>query len=384
MKTVLFVLHSADYYSGATRSMTDIIIRLHTEKKINALVLLPDSEGSAIELLTNNGIKTIHFPYKSLMQDERSPLWKRVLKIPVYVMRLLYHFKAARIIANEVNDADIIYSNTSTIILGALVAKIAKKPHIWHFREFRQEDHRIHFFLGEKWHMKFASRHADIYIMISQSMVEKHKYCLPENRIRLIYNELPEKYILSRECYNVNDTLSVLIAGDVKPGKGQLEVVEAVGRLRQKGTSVALNIAGKCSDNEYLQRIRDIINNYNITDSVIFHGMVKDMNSLRKRMDVGIVASCQEAFGRVTVEGMLGRLCMVGCNSGGTKELITDGLTGLLYEPGDIEGLVACLEKLNADRSYLSELAENSFDYAKSRFTNGACSNEVYRIIEEI
>lgn len=114
---------------------------------------------------------------------------------------------------------------------------------------------------------------------------------------------------------------------------------------------------------------------------MIFCGMVEDMNSLRAKMDIGIVASSLEAFGRVTIEGMLAHLCMVGCSSGGTKELIKDKVTGLLYEPGKIQGLVECLKYLNENRADLKKISENGFRYAECTFTEGACSEKVYQII---
>lgn len=384
MRKVLFVFHSANYYSGATRSMTDIVIRLHSQKKVEATVLVPEKIGSATDLLNENGIKVIYYPYESLMQDERSPLWKRTLKIPLYIKRYISQQRLAKQCSEKFSDVDVIYSNTSTILFGAMIAEQLKVPHIWHFREFRHEDHKIHLFLGEKWHMNYASRHADCFIMISKSMAEKHISCLPENKIKMIYNELPKTYIIPRENYNMNQPLQLLIAGDVKPGKGQLDVVEAVGQLKQMGITTFLSIAGKCGDADYKMTIEKRIEQYGINENVRFCGMVQNMNTLRSLMDIGIVASGQEAFGRVTIEGMLAHLCIVGCNSGGTKELIKNNVTGLCYEPGDIQGMVDCLARLHTDRELLRHISEAGFRYAEQTFTAGACSSEVYRTIIEI
>lgn len=381
MKKVLFVFHSANYYSGATRSMTDIVIQLHKKKEINALVLIPEKDGSAKELLESNGIKVIFLPFKSLMQDERAPIWRRTLKFPVYCVRYLKQKSLVRRRLELFSDIDVVYSNTSTILLGAMIAEKLNVPHIWHFREFRHEDHKIHFFLGERWHMHYVSTHVDKLIMISKSMARKHIKYIPNEKMEIVYNELPKSYILPQKNYNIDKPLQLLIAGDVKPGKGQLDAVEAVGYLKQLGIEIFLSIAGKCSDIEYKKKIDDRIAYYGINENVIFCGMVKDMNSLREKMDIGIVASSLEAFGRVTIEGMLAHLCMVGCSSGGTKELIKDKVTGLLYEPGKIQGLVECLKYLNENRDDLKKISETGFQYAECTFTEGACSEKVYQII---
>lgn len=382
MKRVLFVFHNANYYSGATRSMTDIVVKIHN--RIDATVLVPENEGSAKDVLEANGVKVVSMPYKVLMQDERSPVWKRALKTPIYYIRYLQQKRMAKTGAALFSDIDIVYSNTSTVFLGAMIAKELSVPHIWHFREFRHEDHRIHCFLGERWHMNYVASHADKIIMISKSMVKKHSTYFSADKIELIYNELPKSYIISKQKYNENKHLQLLIAGDVKPGKGQLDVVKAVGQLKQQGTTVILNVAGKCTDVDYKEKIEKCIEDYKIKDNVIFHGMIKDMNALRSKMDVGIVASSLEAFGRVTIEGMLAHLCMVGCNSGGTKELIQNEETGLLYEPNDVHNLTAILQSLNDDRDRLMGIAENGFKYAEQTFTEGACSNRVLQIITDL
>lgn len=383
MKKVLFVFHSANYYSGATRSMTDIVIQLHRMKKVDALVLIPEKDGSAKDLLESNGVEVISLPFESLMQDERSPIWKRILKFPVYCVRYLKQENLVRTRANLFSNIDVVYSNTSTILMGAMIAEKLNVPHIWHFREFRHEDHKIHFFLGEKWHMRYVLTHADKLIMISKSMAQKHSKFFPKKKMEIVYNELPKSYIIPRKSYNADRPLQLLIAGDVKPGKGQLDAVEAVGCLKQQGITTFLSIAGKCSDNDYKKKIDNRIAHYGIDENVTFCGMVKDMNSLRAKMDIGIVASSLEAFGRVTIEGMLAHLCMVGCSSGGTKELIENRVTGLLYEPGQIQGLIKCLKYLNTNRDVLKNISETGFLYAESTFTEGACSEKIYQIINE-
>ena len=161
-------------------------------------------------------------------------------------------------------------------------------------------------------------------------------------------------------------------------------MVKAVGQLKQQGTTVILNVAGKCADIDYKEKIEKCIEHYKIKDNVIFYGMVKDMNTLRSKMDIGIVASSLEAFGRVTIEGMLAHLCMVGCNSGGTKELIQNEKTGLLHEPNEVHNLVSILQSLNDDRDRLISIAENGFKYAEQTFTEGACSSRVLQIITDL
>jgi glycosyltransferase involved in cell wall biosynthesis len=55
--------------------------------------------------------------------------------------------------------------------------------------------------------------------------------------------------------------------------------------------------------------------------------------------DVFAMASRAEPFGLVYVEAMAMRLPVVAFRTGGTPEVVVDGVTGLLSEPDDLERL---------------------------------------------
>ena len=133
----------------------------------------------------------------------------------------------------------------------------------------------------------------------------------------------------------------------------------------------------------YYSEVNNYVKNHNLSDQVYFDGFKTKMNEYRADMDIGIVVSKSEAFGRVTVEGMLSNLAMIGADSAGTSELITDNVTGLLYKNGDIDELAEKLVYLYKDRQKLKELAINGFDFAK-KFTEGNAADEIYDVITKL
>lgn len=68
------------------------------------------------------------------------------------------------------------------------------------------------------------------------------------------------------------------------------------------------------------------------------------MPEIRKNVDIEIVSSKQEAFGKITVEAMMGQIPVIGSNSGGTKELIKHNQNGLLFESGNADDLAKKIE----------------------------------------
>jgi len=84
-----------------------------------------------------------------------------------------------------------------------------------------------------------------------------------------------------------------------------------------------------------------------------------DLPSLMADSDVVVVPTiAQEALGRTAVEAMGAGRPVVASRIGGLPFTITDGVTGLLFEPGNKEGLVACLERLIANPEYSISLGQ--------------------------
>jgi glycosyltransferase involved in cell wall biosynthesis len=91
-----------------------------------------------------------------------------------------------------------------------------------------------------------------------------------------------------------------------------------------------------------------------------------------------------ETFGRVTIEAMAFRLPVLGTACGGTKEIVIDGVTGLLHPPGGAGKpvLAANILKLMNSRSRASELGEAGFQRVSRKFTDVRFYQELAEIIE--
>lgn len=70
--------------------------------------------------------------------------------------------------------------------------------------------------------------------------------------------------------------------------------------------------------------------------------------------DIVVVPSLYEPMGYVVLEAMASGKAIVASQTGGIPELLTHGETGLLFPPGDVEKLVACLRML-MDKPQLRE-----------------------------
>ena len=93
--------------------------------------------------------------------------------------------------------------------------------------------------------------------------------------------------------------------------------------------------------------------------------------------------SYREGFGVACAEGMAHGKPVVASRVGGLLDLVVDGETGLVVEPGDIPGLRDALERLLDDRELRLRLGEAGRERAIERFAWPHVTAELIRAYGE-
>lgn len=376
---VLFVMHNNFLYSGATLAMLEVIEQLNKIYGIEVEVLFPKDGGTANQYCSENEIPYYVANYYVQMFSETDSCIKNCLKLPLLYIRELKMKKSCKALKNIMRNIDLVYSNSCTTLFGLLLSKMYSIPHIWHIREFGDLDHRLIYPFGKKRYFALANKIDSEIVLISKCLYESRREYFQKEKMHLIYDDVNRKYNNPTEK-SEKEKLNILIAGDIKAGKGQMIAIEALGLLKVMAVNdFELFIVGKVGDQKYKDEMNELVEKYSIQDRIHYLGHVSDMNNIRMKMDIGIVASNSEAFGRVTVEGMLSKMAMVGRNSGATPEILQDGLTGLLYD-GTAEDLKNKLILLR-DRQFRINIAEKGYTKAVLSYVNGNCAKQVAELI---
>jgi len=142
------------------------------------------------------------------------------------------------------------------------------------------------------------------------------------------------------------------IVGHLQRWKGQLVVVEAVARARERHPDLRCLIVGGVHrlGEEYADELRARIAALGLERHVILTGARRDVAACMDAMDVVIHSSIRpEPFGRVLIEAMaLGRP-VIAPRLGGPREIVADGETGILVTPRDPEALGQAIARLIGD-----------------------------------
>ena len=138
---------------------------------------------------------------------------------------------------------------------------------------------------------------------------------------------------------------TLLYLGRLKRYKRVDLLLEAVGRLRRKGTAVRLLVAGKGDHESELLRLRQRLG---LGNSVEFLGYVSEQEKVRllRRSWVHVLTSPKEGWGISVLEAAACATPTVASDSPGLRDSVQHGKTGLLVPHGDLEALAGALSVL--------------------------------------
>ncbi len=185
--------------------------------------------------------------------------------------------------------------------------------------------------------------------------------------------------------------IRIFFLGRLERRKGPDILLAAAAQIMRKYKQVDVYMAGNDqllapTGRTYRQDFEAQYIGTDIGARVHFLGFINEEEKWRQYAlcDIYCMPSRSESFGIPFVEAMACGKPVVGCRAGGMPEVITEGETGLLAEPGDVESLVACLESLIADTSLRKRMGKAARRRYEQEFTSDKYAErmerEFYRI----
>ena len=166
----------------------------------------------------------------------------------------------------------------------------------------------------------------------------------------------------------------LLVAGRVVREKGIHVAIESLALLRDAGCSSmpTLDIVGPQLDPTYSESLRRLVAQCGLQRLVSFHPQVprEAMPDVYRSHDILIFPSVyEEPFALTMLEAMACGLPVVGTATGGSKEILRHGETGLVFRTGDARSLAGQVRRLLADPHLGRTLADNALHRVRQDFT---------------
>ena len=296
-------------------------------------------------------------------------------------------WRCARGVASVAKGCDVIYANTAkALVVGMLAGRLAKRPVVFHLHDLVTASHFSP--VSRLTLVNLSNRAAAVVANSKASLAALRAAAGQPKRVAVVYNGFRAgDWTTSQAPAPARPPLQLGLFGRLTAWKGQHVAVEALTRLPPGAAT--LHLVGDAlygeADQTYAERLRADVADAGLVEAVRFLGQRDDVAALMHACDVVVhTSTAPEPFGRVIVEGMLCGKPVIATRGGGVEEIVTDGVTGLLVEPGDAAGLASAVLRLRDDPALAARLAEAGRTMAAERFTVERMVAGVRDVVEDV
>ena len=173
----------------------------------------------------------------------------------------------------------------------------------------------------------------------------------------------------------------LLTVGNLLIHKNHRAVISAVARLRETYPRIILKIAGAGPEEKNL---RALCQSMGVSDIVEFLGVCsrERVRELMSECDIFVMPSWDEGFGIVYIEAMSQGKPVIASQGEGIADVITEGKTGFLVDPHDVDELTERIRQLADDKELAQRVGKAAQELVLREFTwqkNVDRLMEVYR-----
>jgi len=190
---------------------------------------------------------------------------------------------------------------------------------------------------------------------------------VPEGKISTIYLGIEDEWFRPKATVVKTDSrVRAAISGRLVPWKGHRTFIHALAKVAEQGVSIEGWIIGD-GDPAYRNELEELAGRL-IPGRVKFWGHISNVRNVLQECDVLLHCSSREPFGLSIVEAMALELPVIAADVEGPREIITNGIDGLLVPPNDVDAYAAHLLRLSLDDDHRNSIAKKAHMTANERF----------------
>ena len=364
MKSILFLHSSSDLY-GASRIFLQIVE--NAIRQGDRAVVILSEEGPLTDQLREKGAEIHIFKLGILRRRYMTP-WGILNRL--YYLIVAY-FKLKSLIQSE--EIDLVYSNGTAVMIGAITCLKTKTPHIWHIHEVVTPPWPLN-----KWQIYLMDQVSNVQIAVSRA-AENHWKSLvkkPERIIQL-FNGVDKKHYA--EVSSPSGKISIGMIGRVNHWKGQPYFLAIAKEL---GSSYSYVMAGDpYPGNEYLLEENEDLRK-KLAVEVTNLGYVADNRHFFKKIHVLILPSIQtDPLPTVILEAMAAGKPVIATKQGGALDMVKEGETGFFIPIEEPKIAAKKIRQLLENPDEINRMSINARKRAQEHFSLERFNEEMTRII---
>ena len=283
------------------------------------------------------------------------------------------------------NDIHIIHSfQTSSAPYAMALSEQTGVPHVVQFRNTYNE--RGHY-------LRFGLHRARVLLTLSDSMMDRYvalagASARPDQIRVVIPNGIDvEAYRRRAQVRDLRAELGLAprqpvvgLVGALSSRKDSLLALEVAAQVRRSFPPVRFLFVGGFSDEAYRARVLDRTRALDLTECCVFAGHQEDAAPWYGAMDLLLHTAWREGHAKVFNEAMVMSRPIVSSRITGSVDVIEEGVTGLLCEPGDAAAFARAVAELLGAPAVRQRMGEAGRLRVESRYS----SERSLRRLEEL
>lgn len=389
---------------GATMSLFYIVEKLD-RSRYEPVVMFLGGEGPGVELFREAGIRVVlpvGITWYAHAENARFRFFSRRPLRPVTdFFRINASARKLRLIYQEL-AIDLVHLNTSLLIPAGIAAKRSGIKVIWHIREplFRG-------WAGIRRHFvrKAIVQNSDAIIAISREDASRLGGDI--DKLQVVYNyidfakfdyRLPGLDV--RREFNIPENRVVICnLGGVIHSKGPDVYMKAALEVWKKHAEIVFllvgyppvpksGFAGRVKEMlgfpDAARAVRNLQRSNPDLQSIIFTGLRKDIPAILAASDILVWSATVPHFARPIIEAGAMQKPVVASDFPNSREIVSEGLTGLLYRHDDPAELADRLNSLIASPELRRVMGHEGYKIARERFDAQHNAKRIYDIYDEL
>lgn len=320
------------------------LLRHLNREAFEPLVALPGA-GPLVERIARLGVETVILPQQKLKARNPLPYLKTV-------------FSFVNLVRGR--HIDLIHSNMDIgNQYGVVVAKLTGIPIICHTRNI----------LSERSFRRMLLGYANVLIANSRAVAASYaNYVTKSQKIVVIHNGVDSNEfspirarsgVFRRKLELPDDAFVIGHIARICPEKGQHTLIDAMALVAKTYSEVYALIVGDTIIDDsvaFLMSLKQRMLEHKLDERVIFMGFVDNIIDLYADLNLVVLSSLCEPFGRTLIEAMAMEKPVVATRAGGVVEVVEHGVNGLLVQPNNhiqlAETILKVIENRNAAREF--------------------------------
>jgi glycosyltransferase involved in cell wall biosynthesis len=215
--------------------------------------------------------------------------------------------------------------------------------------------------------------------------LRKQLFRISDDRIITLYNcidmKATEDTLLSkkeaRNFFHLPENAFIIgTVGRLVPHKDPKNIIYAFSKIKSHLPLAKLLIIG---EGALKQELKELTEKLNLQNDVIFTGFTPLAYRYLKALDIFVLSSIEEAFGRVLLEAMIAKVPVIGTRTDGIPEVIGDA--GFIVEARDSDMLSSAILKMTRlPELEFSALGEKGYERIKAHFSTDKFKDDFLRL----